>query len=99
MSDRCRFPPLLRPVRGADIESHEASQQRAVVGGISTYGTSRPRLVRPRPFENANASREWNSVKGPQLLRLLAGQALHVTHCVGHREQTRANRLQGSILP
>lgn len=49
-------------------------------------------------FVDANASREWDSAKGSQLLRSLAGQALQVTHCVGHREQTRTNRLQGSIL-
>ncbi|KAJ4991451.1 hypothetical protein SVAN01_03098 [Stagonosporopsis vannaccii] len=43
-------------------------------------------------FENANASSEWSSAKGPQLLRPLAGQALHVIRCVGHRDSTNELR-------
>lgn len=57
-----------------------------------------PRWCNHTRFENANASSEWNFAKGPQHLRPLAGQALHVIRYVGHREQTCANRVLGSIL-
>lgn len=74
------------------------AQQRVVAGASALMGPRGHASCNHARFENANASSEWSSAKGPQLLRLLAGQALHVIRCVGHRGQTCANRLLGSIL-
>lgn len=74
------------------------AQQRAVAGASALMGPRGHASCDHAQFENANASIEWSSAKGLQLLRPPDGQALHVIRCVGHREQTCANRLLGSIL-
>jgi hypothetical protein len=75
------------------------AQQRAVAGASALMGdlTATP-CATHEPIRDANASSEWDSAKGPQLLRPLAGQALQVIRYIDHGEQTRANRLRGSIL-
>jgi hypothetical protein len=82
-------------VSGARCEYRKSRSKPTACGGggISTYGTSRPRLVRPRPIRRRERLTRMELCKGPAASGPLARQALHVTHRVGHREQTRANRL------
>lgn len=80
VSVRQFFPSLLNPVHGADVESHEANQQHAVAGASALMGPHGHALCDHARFEDANASREWNSAKGPQLLvRWLARHCMSPT--------------------
>jgi hypothetical protein len=83
-------------VSGARFKLRESTKQATSVwwrGASALKGPRGHALCDHTRFENVNASSEWNSAKGPQLLRSLAGQTLHVIRYVGHREQTCANRL------
>lgn len=75
------------------------AQQRAVAGASALMGASRPRLVPPTSrFEMRTPQANGTLQRARRFCVRWLARLSQVIRCVGHGEQTRANRLRGSIL-